>query len=185
MIDGQEIKIVFTGPMGAGKTTAIAAISDIELVSTETENNDRFGFDKDTTTVALDYGELAIDEGARVRLYGTPGQERFRFMWEILADGALGVVLLLDASHPEVLVQLDNYLAAFPEARASGCLVIGVGRCDAPAAMPLQRIQARMELGGDRLPVFRVDARRREDVILLVETLLSQLESLPQSTEAP
>ena len=94
----REIKIVFTGPMGAGKTTAIAAISDTAPLSTDVRNEDRASFDKDTTTAALDFGQIVLDDGQVVRLYGTPGQQRFAFMWEILGEGALGVVLLLDAA---------------------------------------------------------------------------------------
>ena len=73
MADAQELKIVFTGPMGAGKTTAIAAISDTPPVLTDVVNNDHAAFDKDTTTVALDYGQIMLDNGVAVRLYGTPG----------------------------------------------------------------------------------------------------------------
>lgn len=173
----REIKIVFTGPMGAGKTTAIAAISDIAPITTETANSDRDKVDKDSTTVALDYGEIALPDGDRVRLYGTPGQARFGFMWEILGEGALGVVLLLDASHPAALEELDVFIAAFDAARRAGTLVIGVGRGDAPGAIAATRFAERIATLGGAVPVFAVDVRRREDVTLLVETLLAQIEA--------
>ncbi|HVJ62348.1 MAG TPA: hypothetical protein VM555_06505, partial [Tahibacter sp.] len=83
-----EFKIVFTGPMGVGKTTAIAAISDEAPVSTDVFNTDREAFDKALTTAGLDYGHIALDDGTAVRLYGTPGQARFRFMWDILGLNA-------------------------------------------------------------------------------------------------
>ena len=80
MTIGREYKIIITGTMGAGKTTAIAAISDVAPITTEAVNSDRSSSNKASTTVALDYGEVALDGGDRVRLYGTPGQVRFKFM---------------------------------------------------------------------------------------------------------
>jgi signal recognition particle receptor subunit beta len=102
-----EFKIVFSGPMGAGKTTAIGAISDEPPVSTDVTNTDRATCDKAQTTAGLDYGRIVLDDGVSVRLYGTPGQLRFRFMWEILGQHAAGVIVLIDASQRDALVQLD------------------------------------------------------------------------------
>ena len=80
--------ILFAGPMGAGKTTAIRTLSDIPVVSTEAANTDRAQSDKETTTVALDYGEISVSDEEKVRLYGIPGQRRFEFMWKILRERA-------------------------------------------------------------------------------------------------
>src|SRR5262249_54374958 len=93
-----EHKILFTGSMGAGKTAAIGAVSEIEPVTTDVLNSMRDGVSKATTTVGLDYGEITLDGGEKLRLYGTPGQERFSAMWDILSAGALGVVILIDHS---------------------------------------------------------------------------------------
>ena len=89
----KEYKILFTGSVGAGKTTAIGQISDVPPLVTDVRNTDR-SVDKPLTTVGLDYGEFALDTGDRVRLFGTPGQSRFDFMWQILARNALGLVIL-------------------------------------------------------------------------------------------
>lgn len=175
--DAAEVKIVFSGPMGAGKTTAIAAISEVSPVRTEVGNNDRAAFDKDSTTVALDYGQITLDDGTVVRLYGTPGQERFDFMWSILGRGALGVVLLLDASQAEALHQLDRYLEAFDDAVRDGALVIGVGRCEQPGALPMHEFARRIARLDHVVPMFSVDVRRREHVLLLIETLTCLLEA--------
>ena len=104
---------MFTGPMGAGKTTAIRAISDAPPVSTEVANTDQATFAKPTTTVALDYGQLLLEDGTAVSLYGTPGQQRFSFMWEILCNGAIGIVLLIDGSTPTALDELRTYAQTF------------------------------------------------------------------------
>jgi len=171
----EEFKIIFSGPMGAGKTTAIAAISDEPPVSTDVVNTDRAAFDKDMTTAGLDYGRIVIDEETSVRLYGTPGQLRFRFMWDILGHNAAGVVILLDASQADALVQLDAFVEAFGSGKRAP-LVIGVGRCGEAGALALDTFAQRLEGHGLNLPLFGVDVRRREDVLLLVDTLLCLLE---------
>lgn len=171
-----EFKIVFTGPMGAGKTTAIAAISDDAPVSTDVLNTDHAAFDKELTTAGLDYGHIALDDGHAVRLYGTPGQARFKFMWEILGLNAAGVILLLDASQPDGLVQLDAFVDAFGAGRRAP-IVIGVGRLDESGALLLDAFSQRLENRGMTLPLFGVDVRRREDVLLLVDTLLCLIEA--------
>lgn len=170
-----EFKLLFTGPMGAGKTTAINAISDQPCVSTDVANTDLTQCDKATTTAALDYGYISLHDGNGVRLYGTPGQERFRFMWSILANNAAGVVLLLDGSHSQVMAHLDCYMAAF---WSGGRLpmVIGVGRLDEQDHALLYDISARLEQQHYMAPVFAVDVRQRDDVVLLVDALLCLVE---------
>jgi uncharacterized protein len=177
MSSDQELKIVFTGPMGAGKTTAIRAISDIAPVSTEVDNTDRASYDKDSTTVALDYGQLLLEDGTAVRLYGTPGQERFSFMWEILCNGAIGVVLLIDGSSATALEDLRTYAQAFHRINPDQPFVIGVGRTNPDDVGQLDRYAQSLAAGGIVAPVFDVDVRNREDVLLLIETLLCILET--------
>src|SRR5690606_37353134 len=111
----REYKLIFAGSMGAGKTTAIAAISEISPVRTDVENTDRASHQKATTTAAMDYGEVTLAGGDKLRLYGTPGQTRFDFMWKILGKGALGVIILVDNSRPDPLADLREYLQAFHE----------------------------------------------------------------------
>lgn len=171
----QEFKIVFTGPMGAGKTTAIAAISDEPPVSTDVVNTDRAAFDKAQTTVGLDYSHIDIGDGRVVRLYGTPGQLRYRFLWDILGNNAAGVIVLIDASQADALVQLDAFVDAFGGGRGAP-VVVGIGRSDQPGALALDAFAQRLESHGLTLPVFGVDVRRRDDVLLLVDTLLCLLE---------
>ena len=91
-------KIIFAGPVGAGKTTAVAAASDIPPVRTDAAASDEVRDIKPQTTVALDYGAMKLGDGSTIHLYGTPGQERFDFMWEILTEGGIALVLLIDNS---------------------------------------------------------------------------------------
>ena len=124
-----EYKILITGTMGAGKTTAIAAISEVPPIMTDVQNNDTSN-SKLTTTVGLDYGELSLDGGDKLRIYGTPGQERFAFMWKVLAKGALGLIVLVDNSRPDPLADLGAYLNSFAELIARAGCVIAVGRTE-------------------------------------------------------
>jgi len=110
---GQAVKIVVTGPFAAGKTTLIRTISEITVLSTERGITDETRARKNETTVAMDFGRITIDRDLVLYLFGTPGQERFDFMWEILGEGMLGYVLLVDASRPETLDEAASILAAF------------------------------------------------------------------------
>ncbi len=171
-----EFKIVFAGVMGAGKTTAIGQVSDIKPLSTDVMNWDRAANRKLTTTVGFDYGELALDGNARLRLYGTPGQSRFDFLWKVLARGAIGAVILADNSQPEPLDATERYLTAFRDVIQQHAGVIGVGRMEDHPWPTLDDYQARVHALGLNLPVLPVDVRRREDVLLLLDCLLAQLE---------
>ena len=172
----KEYKILFTGSVGAGKTTAIGQISDVPPLVTDVRNTDR-SVHKPLTTVGLDYGEFALDTGDRVRLFGTPGQSRFDFMWQILARNALGLVILVDNSRPDPLADLHTYLDGFAGVLAGVPCTIGVGRLDSHPQPDLDHY-AEALAGRDALyPVLDVDVRRREDVLLLIDTLLAQIEA--------
>ncbi|MGJ7554714.1 GTP-binding protein [Variovorax sp. RB3P1] len=164
-----EHKILFTGTMGAGKTTAIGAVSEIPPVSTDVRNSDT-SVAKATTTVGLDYGE-------KLRLYGTPGQMRFDFMWRILARGALGVVVLIDNSRPDPLADLDVYLDGFAELIAQTACVVAVGRMEAHPQPDIDAYARRMQARGVLCPVLAANVTDPRQVVQLLELLLLQLEA--------
>ena len=164
MIPDQELKIVFTGPMGAGKTTAIRSISDAPPVSTEVLNTDRSTCSKESTTVALDYGQLLLDDGTSVRLYGTPGQERFSFMWEILCNGSLGVILLIDGSSTTALTDLHHYADVFRNINPDRPFVIGVSRMSAQNGVELDHYAHALAAKKIVAPLFGVDVRNRDEI---------------------
>ena len=175
-----ELKILFTGTMGAGKTTAIAAISDIAPVVTDVANTDT-SVAKARTTVGLDFGLVSLADGNRMRLFGTPGQERFDFMWDILTEGGIGLVLLLDNVRPDPINDLSFFIKAFRGFIDKTGVVLGITRTDlrdVPAIQDYQRELA--SLGLANTPVFEVDAREKRDIGLLVETLLCTLDPLAQ-----
>ena len=171
-----EHKIVFTGPVGAGKTTAIASISDIPPVRTEARSHDMRRAPKEATTVAMDYGLLRLGGGEKVHLYGTPGQARFDFMWDILAEGAIGLVLLVNNDARHALRALDRFLEAFAPLLRETRLALGVTRMDIAADPTLADYNHRLQVHGLRAPVLEVDARRRSDVVVLLQALLYEID---------
>lgn len=165
-------KIIIAGPVGAGKTEAIRSLSDKEIVSTEALASDEVKFMKKTTTVAMDYGIMKLDTGEQVRLYGTPGQKRFDFMWEILSENALGLILLLNAENPDPVQDLQDYLESFIPLVKSSALVVGITHAE---NMPWDLQQKLSDyLVSLELPanVVTVDARRREQMQGLVSSLI-------------
>ena len=120
------VKIVITGPVGAGKTTLINSVSKFAIINTEANSSEDIG--KPTTTVALDHGILDLGN-VQLHLYGTPGQERFDFVWEVLAKGALGVVVLLRADKPSQLPKA-RYIRDFIASRISVPVVVAPTHID-------------------------------------------------------
>jgi len=171
-----ELKIVFTGPPGAGKTTAITALSDEPPVSTDVVNHDK-SLGKSHTTVGMDYGLVALGEGEQVRLFGTPGQSRFDFMWQILTKDALGLILLLDNSRPDPLADLAEFAEALKTALATVACVVGVGRTESHEHPDLDAFADALSARGVLCPVLPVDVRRRDDVLMLVDAVLAQVEA--------
>lgn len=176
----QRLKIVFSGPMGAGKTQAIASLSDIPVVSTEVKNTDTHINAKALTTVGMDYGELTLEGGTSIGLYGTPGQERFNFIWPILSQGALGVIILIDHSAADPIADLANYLDIFSKIY-EGRIVIGISQVDKKPERDFGIYRDWLAAQQKNLPVFPVDMRKREDVLLLVDTIIASLELTTQS----
>jgi signal recognition particle receptor subunit beta len=170
-------KIIFAGSMGSGKTTAIKAISEIEPVTTDVENNDLDQSDKEMTTMAMDFGTLTLNDESKLLLYGTPGQERLNFMWSVIAEGALGVVILIDNSQPEPLVNLDIYLKGFSDLISQSNAVIGITKNDLNSNMSVVDYQNHLKTKNLSLPVFTVDVREKKDVLIVLDGLISLFES--------
>lgn len=173
-----EHVILFTGPMGAGKTTAIQSLSEIDVVRTEANNSERHIVDKATTTVALDYGEILVDGDEKVRLYGIPGQKRFDFMWSILKKRAEGMILLVNSDAPDPIAEMLFYLDEFRELYDRGGVVIGISRADVIAGPTLAEFSEALERTNPGLviPVFTVDARDRNQMENVLLALIVNIE---------
>ena len=168
--NAQAVKIVVTGPFAAGKTTLIRTISEITVLSTEKDITDDTQSQKAETTVAMDFGRITIDHDLVLYLFGTPGQDRFDFMWEILGEGMLGYVLLVDADRPESLAEAVGILTAF-QRMAKVPFVVGLNRSD--GADPGAEDHVREVLGlHPSVPVVPCDATDRQSVKNVLLALL-------------
>ena len=171
-----QYKIIFTGPVGAGKTTAIHSISDIPPIKTDASASDMTKTRKSATTVAMDYGVMNLADGEKLHLYGTPGQERFDFMWNILTSGGIGLILLLDNTRADPFQDMNFFLDAFSGFIAETNVAIGVTQMDLSNRPTIGDYHHRLKEVGMNPPVFAVDARVKNDVSLLVQALLYSLD---------
>ncbi|MBV1911612.1 MAG: ATP/GTP-binding protein [Kangiellaceae bacterium] len=169
------MKFVFTGCVGSGKTEAIKTVSDIPVISTEAIPTDYLS--KKTTTVALDYGELHLSKNNKLELYGTPGQRRFSYMWEILSKGASGFIILVNHQRENPLDDLDMYLENFSK-YINNNLVVGITHTE-----DVIRITKELTMYSEHLKkynfsaaVLPVDARRACNVITLLQALTLSIE---------
>jgi small GTP-binding protein len=167
---GTAVKIVVTGPFAAGKTTLIRTISEITVLSTEKDITDSTRSRKAETTVAMDFGRITIDRDLVLYLFGTPGQDRFDFMWEILGEGMLGYILLVDSSRPDSLDEARGILEAFRR-MARVPFVVALNRSPGIAPGDEAHVRSVLELGSE-VPVVPCDATDRESVKAVLLALL-------------
>lgn len=167
----QTHKLVFIGEPGAGKTSCISALSDIAPVNTDVGCTDDLLRLKEFTTVALDYGELDLGDLGRLLLYGLPGQERFRFMFDVVREGLLGVVVLVDAASQHALEALDGTLRTYAADLQGVPCVLALNKHDDPPLEMRQRCLDVMRGHGVVAPLLAVDARRREDLVRVFDML--------------
>lgn len=175
----QTVKMVVTGPFSAGKTEFIRSISEIDVVSTDeaiSPDAPEFGA-KEQTTVAMDFGRITVDDDLVLYLFGTPGQRRFDFMWEILAEGMLGFVVMVDSAKPETFREAKSILETF-RAYAPTPYVVAANKQDHPEAWTPDdlRIALRIE---DHIKLLPCVATERDSVKnVLLELLYSILEEM-------
>lgn len=140
----ESVKIVVTGPYNAGKTTFIRTVSEITVLSTERKVSGSESSGEETT-VAMDFGRITIDEEVVLYLFGTPGQERFSFMWETLSEGMLGFIILVDATNSESLDDGGRMLEFF-QGLADVPYVVAANRADGQDGTVLAEVRSRLDV---------------------------------------
>ncbi len=172
----KDFKVLFTGSVASGKTTAIRSLSDIDTVDTDANVSDSAIRRKRTTTIAMDYGVLELDNTARMHLYGTPGQERFKFMWELmmsdLAHDAIGMILLVDNTRKDPFRDIKFYLEEFRDFIVRRRMIIAVTHSDLRAQPDLQHYQRVLKDMGVFTTVMFIDARVPSSVLGVLQELV-------------
>jgi len=167
--DKQIVKLVITGPVNAGKTTMVQNLSDSQIAATDVAATDQVSQLKAMTTVGLDFGILKIDDGLELHLFGTPGQSRFNFMWNILSKGAIGAIFLVDSTSDDSLQEMKKMFAYFSQ-HVDLPAIVGATKQDLDGAKSVEQIATLLEMNQDL--VLPVDAREKEGSKMLALTLL-------------
>lgn len=154
------VKMVVSGAAGAGKSLFIRSLSEIPVVSTERKAVDETRLLKSETTVSIDFGRLALATDLALDLYGTPGQRRFDFMWEILAEGTLGLVVIVDSTRPETFRETLRIVEFFERIRPVP-YIVAANKQDLPAAWSPDEIRLALRLP-EHVKVVPCVAQQRE-----------------------
>lgn len=185
----RPLKIVITGPFAAGKTTLIKTISEVSIVGTERDVTDETRSVKTRTTVAMDFGRLSFGDDLSLFLFGTPGQRRFEVMWEILSEGMIGFICLVNAADERSVEESAHILDQFRQ-YADVPYVVGVSHMDEQAEDPqvvFGKVRQALEVP-DGVEVIAVDPREREDVktlmLHILMGVLTRLDRTPATASA-
>jgi small GTP-binding protein len=169
---GNTYKVVVTGPFNVGKTEFVRSISDIPIVSTERRITDQLRATKEETTVAMDYGQVRLGDDM-FHLYGTPGQPRFDFMWDILAKEMDAFLVLVDSGDRETFLQAKRLLRIFSGRDRVPCMVVA-NKQDRDNALPVEKITRALGLEG-KTPVVPCIATDKSSVRKVLEELRRHL----------
>ncbi len=175
----QTVKIVVTGPFSSGKTEFIGSVSEIDVVSTERKISAKAEKIKETTTVAMDFGRITVDDDLVLYLFGTPGQKRFDFMWEILSEGMLGFIVMVDSTRPETFREARSILETF-RAYAPTPYVVTANKQDCKDAWDVDdmRVALRLDPKVKFIPCVATDKETVKGVLLeLLYSILAEMEA--------
>jgi uncharacterized protein len=176
----QTVKMVVTGPFNSGKTHFIRTVSEIEVVATERKISADAEKVKEFTTVAMDFGRITIDNDLVLYLFGTPGQKRFDFMWEILSEGMLGFVVMVDSARPETFREAKSILETF-RAYAPTPYVVAANKQDVEDAWSLEDLRIALRLDSKVKLLGCVGTDKESVKSVLLELLYAILEEMDKT----
>lgn len=172
----QTVKMIISGAVNAGKSEFIRSISEIEVVSTERKATDETRLLKKETTVAMDFGRITIANDLVLHLFGTPGQRRFDFMWEILSEGALGLIVVVDSTRPETFRETTHIVQFFSEIRQAP-YIIAANKQDKDTAWSPDELRLALRLPNHIKVVPCVATQRESCKNVLLELLYEIMET--------
>ncbi|MCW2948010.1 MAG: protein of unknown function binding protein [Actinoallomurus sp.] len=181
------VKILIAGGFGAGKTTLVNTVSEIQTLRTEEAlTSQGVGVDdtsgveqKTTTTVAMDFGRITLRDGLVLYVFGTPGQKRFWFMWDELALGSLGAVVVADTRR-----LADSFSSIDFFERRGMPFIVGINRFDGAPEPDIEAIRSALDLE-PHVPVISCDARHKDSVKQVLITLVEHVLGTKQRQRTP
>ena len=174
----QTVKMVVTGALASGKSEFIKSISETDVVSTERKTTDEASLVKKETTIAMDFGRIVIDNELVLHLFGTPGQKRFDFMWQLLSEGMLGLVVLVDSTRPDTFRETTRIIEFFT-ATQKAPYIVACTKQDLTNAWAPEDIRHSLHLAGNVkiFPCVALDPHQVRGVVLeLLYSILGQTE---------
>ncbi|MBE9124597.1 MULTISPECIES: GTP-binding protein [unclassified Coleofasciculus] len=169
----ESLRIVVTGTVGAGKSTFVRTASEIDVVEVERRATDKISSFKETTTVAFDFGKLVLGANMDLHIYGTPGQSRFDFMWDILIKGADAYILLVAANQPSGF-SYAHEIFSFMKERVQVPMIVGLTHTDCAEALASEEILVALGLVNDKNcpPILTVNPHVKTSVVEALKVLL-------------
>lgn len=162
-------KIIITGPFNSGKTELVKTLSEIQVVETEEKIYNKKSLDKASTTVVMDFGRRTIDNDTVVYLFGTPGQERFDFMWEILSKNMVGFMVIIDSTEKDFSPAIK--ILDFFKEKSDVPFIIVANKQDLGGALPKEEIRKLLGISPD-VPIVECVATDKSSADIALKKIL-------------